>query len=40
MTSIPSFNFIPMIFGISALAVLVSDKQFEGLCGSAEFDFL
>jgi hypothetical protein len=32
MTSIPPFNFIPMIiFGNPALAVLVSDKQFEGL---------
>lgn len=29
-------HFIPMIiFGNSALAVLVSDKQFEGLRGSA-----
>jgi hypothetical protein len=36
MISIPSFNFIPMIiFGNSALALRVSDKQFEGLCGSA-----
>jgi hypothetical protein len=32
MTSFPSFNFTPMmIFGNSALAVLVPDKQFEGL---------
>ena len=32
----PSLNFIPMIIlGNPALAVLVSDKQFEGLCGSA-----
>ena len=39
MTSIPSFNFIPMIiFGNPALAVLVSDKQFEGLCLSLIFN--
>ena len=40
MTSIPSFNFIPMIiFGNSVLAVRVSDKQFEGLCGSLSLIF-